>query len=85
MRAAGIELCGGGMGETVRDRGEMPQVLAAMDLHPESVLINALVAFEGTPLGNRPPIDPFELVGMVATAQLVMRASVMRLSAGIRA
>lgn len=85
VRAFGIELCCGGiigMGETVRDRASMLQVLAGMDPHPESVPINALVPVEGTPLADRPRIDPLELVRMVATARLVLPGATVRLSAG---
>ncbi|MFG1245813.1 biotin synthase BioB [Xanthobacter flavus] len=85
VRAAGIELCSGGiigMGETMRDRAAMLQVLAGFDPHPESVPVNALVAVEGTPLADRPPVDPLEIVRMVATARLVLPASRVRLSAG---
>lgn len=85
VRNAGIELCCGGiigMGENVRDRAAMLQVLANFAPHPESVPINALVPVEGTPLANRPRIDPLELVRMVATARLTMPTSTVRLSAG---
>ena len=85
VRSFGIDLCCGGiigMGETVRDRASMLQVLAAMEPHPESVPINALVPVEGTPLARRPRIDPLELVRMVATARLVVPGSTVRLSAG---
>ena len=85
VRSYGIDLCCGGiigMGETARDRASMLQVLAAMTPHPESVPINALVPVAGTPLGERSRIDPLDLVRMVATARLVMPASVVRLSAG---
>ncbi|MDB4486440.1 biotin synthase BioB [Synechococcus sp. AH-707-B22] len=53
VRQAGVTLCCGGiigMGETVKDRASMLQVLASINPHPESVPINALVAVEGTPL-----------------------------------
>ena len=85
VRSYGIELCCGGiigMGESVRDRASMLQTLATMVPHPESVPINALVPVAGTPLAGRAPIDPLELVRMVATARLVMPASIVRLSAG---
>ena len=85
VRSFGIDLCCGGiigMGETVRDRASMLKVLAGMVPHPESVPINALVPVEGTPLAGRPRINPLELVRMVATARLVMPASMVRLSAG---
>ncbi len=70
------------MGEGIRDRAAMLQVLAGFAPHPESVPINALVPVEGTPLAKRERIDPLELVRMVATARLVMPQSTVRLSAG---
>ncbi len=85
VRSFGIDLCCGGiigMGETVRDRASMLQVLAAMQPHPESVPINALVPVAGTPLAKRQRIDPLELVRMVATARLLMPLTTVRLSAG---
>ena len=85
VRSFGIDLCCGGiigMGETIRDRASMLHILAAMEPHPESVPVNALVPVEGTPLAKRPVIAPLELVRMVATARLVMPASTVRLSAG---
>ena len=53
-----------------------------MNPHPESVPINALVPIEGTPLAEQPPVDPLELVRMVATARILMPHSRVRLSAG---
>ena len=85
VRNAGVTLCCGGiigMGETHRDRASMLQVLAMMQPHPESVPINALVAVEGTPLEEQAPVDPLELVRMVATARILMPHSRVRLSAG---
>ena len=76
--------CGGiiGMGESVRDRAAMLQVLGGFDPHPESVPINTLVAVEGTPLAQQKPLDPLDLVRMIATTQIVMPKSRVRLSAG---
>ena len=85
VRQAGVTLCCGGiigLGETQRDRASMLQVLASMEPHPESVPINALVAVEGTPLEEQVPVDPLELVRMVATARILMPYSRVRLSAG---
>jgi len=85
VRGAGIQLCCGGilgMGESLDDRAALLEVLASLDPHPESVPINALVAVEGTPLEDLPPIDPLELVRMVATARILMPHSRVRLSAG---
>jgi biotin synthase len=75
VRNAGITLCCGGiigMGESLRDRAALLQTLATMDPHPESVPINALVAVKGTPLSDRAPIDPIELVRMCAAARIAM-------------
>ncbi len=85
VRAAGLQMCCGGiigMGESLRDRASLLQVLASFDPHPESVPINALVPVEGTPLGQRERIDALDLVRMIATARIVLPAARVRLSAG---
>lgn len=85
VRAAGISLCCGGivgMGESRADRAGLLNVLANLNPHPESVPINALVAVEGTPLEECPPVDALELVRMVATARILLPNSRVRLSAG---
>ena len=85
VRKAGVTLCCGGiigMGETLRDRASMLQVLASMDPHPESVPVNGLVAVEGTPLEDQAPFEPLDLVRMVATARILMPRARVRLSAG---
>jgi biotin synthase len=85
VRQAGISMCCGGiigMGESLQDRASLLQVLAGLNPHPESVPINALVAVEGTPLEAQEPVDPLELVRMVATARILMPTSRVRLSAG---
>jgi biotin synthase len=87
VREAGVEVCCGGiigMGESNEDRARLLQTLANLDPHPESVPINALVAVPGTPLEGAPPVDPLDLVRMVATARLLMPLSYVRLSAGRR-
>ncbi len=85
VRAAGMRVCCGGiigMGEGIDDRMAMLVELAAQRPHPESVPINALVAVPGTPLQDRPPVDPLELVRMCATARILMPRARVRLSAG---
>jgi len=85
VREAGMNVCCGGivgMGETVRDRARMLQVLANLEQHPESVPINQLVAVPGTPLAGQAPIDPFDFVRTIAVARILMPASAVRLSAG---
>jgi biotin synthase len=85
VRAAGITVCSGGiigMGESAQDRCEMLRTLANLQPQPESVPINALVPVPGTPLGHLPPVDPLELVRMVACARILIPRSRVRLSAG---
>jgi biotin synthase len=85
VRQAGITVCSGGiigMGESLDDRCGMLMTLANLDPQPESVPVNALVASPGTPLADRPPVDPLELVRMIATARILMPRSRVRLSAG---
>lgn len=85
VREAGIKVCCGGivgLGETDAHRVGLLHELAAQDPHPESVPINALVAVEGTPLENAPPLPWDVLVRTIATARLLMPSAVIRLSAG---
>ena len=85
VRKAGISVCCGGiigMGETWDDRAKMLEVLANLDPFPESVPINALVPTKGTPLENREPIKPFDMVRMIAVTRIIMPTTRVRLSAG---
>ncbi|MBI1382332.1 MAG: biotin synthase BioB [Planctomycetaceae bacterium] len=85
VRGAGVHVCTGGilgMGEPVEARAELLWQLASLDPQPESVPINALVAVEGTPLSERPPLDWSELVRAVAIARILIPRAVVRLSAG---
>ena len=85
VRAAGISVCAGGiigMGESLDDRCQLLLTLANQPMHPESVPINALVPVQGTPLANQKPVEPLELVRMIATARVLMPAAMVRLSAG---
>jgi len=85
VRLAGITVCSGGiigMGESKEDRCEMLRTLASLTPPPESVPINALVPSPGTPLASLPPVDPLEMVRMIAVARILMPKSRVRLSAG---
>jgi len=85
VRAAGISVCCGGilgLGESEDDRIGLLAELATMDVHPESVPINALVPVEGTPFDVNSPPDVFQMARTIATARIVMPKSVVRLSAG---
>ena len=86
VREAGMKVCCGGiigLGETVADRLNMLLVLANLREHPESVPINLWNEVEGAPVlarARRP--DPIEIVRIIATAPIMMPATVVRLSAG---
>jgi biotin synthase len=88
VRDAGISVCCGGilgLGEKEVDRVGLLHVLATLPEHPESVPINALVAVDGTPLGDAGEIDQvdsFDMARMIATARIVMPRTMVRLSAG---
>jgi biotin synthase len=88
VRRAGITVCSGGiigMGESLDDRCGMLMTLANLDPQPESVPVNALATLPDgvrTQLSDRPRIDPFELVRMIATARILMPRARVRLSAG---
>ncbi|MDQ8039489.1 MAG: biotin synthase BioB [Rickettsiella sp.] len=85
VRAAGIKVCCGGiigMGETREDRIGLLRQLANLPEHPKSVTLNKLIPIPGTPLANKPAVDSFEFVRMVAVARIIMPFSMLRLSAG---
>ena len=85
VRRAGITVCSGGiigMGESDEDRIGWLQQLANLEPHPESVPINMLVRVAGTPLAEKPALDPLEMVRAIATTRVLMPASRVRLAAG---
>src|ERR1700722_4496738 len=85
VRKAGITVCCGGiigLGESDEDRIGLLHQLSTLNPHPESVPVNALVSVAGTPLGHQEPLDPMVFVRMIATARILMPASMVRLSAG---
>lgn len=85
VQNAGMSVCCGGiigMGETETDRLKMLEVLTNFDPAPESVPINCLMAMPGTPMEERPPVDVFELVRLIATTRIALPKAKVRLSAG---
>lgn len=85
VRKAGLKVCCGGiigMDESLEDRLELLRQLSLLEPHPESVPINLLVPFDGTPLQHAKTISNFEYLRFVATARIVLPQSVIRLSAG---
>jgi len=85
VRAAGLEVCSGGivgMGEKTEDRIHFLHELTLMEPPPESIPINQLVPVPGTPLENIEPPPPLEFIRMIATARILFPKSRIRLSAG---
>lgn len=82
---AGISVCCGGilgMNETEEDRLMLLAELAALEPPPESIPINCLTPIPGTPLENAPPVDPLQVVRLVATTRIAFPKARVRLSAG---
>jgi biotin synthase len=85
VQGSGMSLCCGGiigMGESIDDRLRMLEVLSNFDPPPESVPINCLMAMPGTPLGDQPPVDVFELVRLIAVTRIALPGARVRLAAG---
>lgn len=85
VRSARINVCAGGilgLGESDEDRIEFLHRLANLGPPPESVPINVLMPFEGTPLADQAPISHLIVVRTIATARIVMPKAMIRLSAG---
>jgi biotin synthase len=86
VRDAGIHVCSGG----ILGLGEVPETdhvglihtLATLPQHPESFPVNKLVPIKGTPMFGQEPVKLEDLVRCIATARLVMPATIIRLAAG---
>lgn len=82
-RAAGLELCTGGiigMGETRGQRLELALELAR--LAPEEVAVNILVPVRGTPLELQRPLPPGEAERMFAVLRFLLPEAVIKMSGG---
>jgi biotin synthase len=83
VRAAGMELCCGGilgMGETMAQRAEFATQLAS--LAPDEVPLNFLNPRPGTPFGEREPMTAVDALRVVATFRLVMPRTILRFAGG---
>lgn len=79
----GVEVCSGGifgMGETREDRIRLAFELKPFDLH--CLPINILNPRPGTPLEERPPIDPGEVVKTVAIFRFIHPKANIKLAGG---
>jgi len=83
VRAAGMELCCGGilgMGETLEQRAELASQLA--ELGPDEVPLNFLNPRPGTPFGDRPILGAGEALRAVATFRLALPRTILRYAGG---
>src|ERR1700704_3951917 len=83
VKEAGLETCVGGilnLGETPHQRVEMAFELS--EINPTSVPINLLNPREGTKFGDRPLMDPWEVVKWVAIFRLIIPGALFRLCGG---
>jgi biotin synthase len=70
------------MGESISDRLKLIYLISQLSPQPEMVPLNALVAIEGTPLGQEPFIDSLEYVRIVAIARIAMPHTIIAMAAG---
>jgi biotin synthase len=83
VRAAGMELCCGGivgMGETVEQRAEFAGQLA--ELEPDEVPLNFLNPRPGTPFADRPLVEGAEALKTIATFRLALPRTILRYAGG---
>jgi biotin synthase len=85
VRDAGISVCSGGivgLGESSEDRVGLLHTVSTLPQHPESFPVNALVPIKGTPLGEQPPLGFTSMLRTIATARILMPATIIRIAAG---
>ncbi|MBD1868390.1 biotin synthase BioB [Oculatella sp. FACHB-28] len=83
LKAAGIQACTGGimgMGESWEDRVDL--ALSLRELEVESVPLNLLNPRAGTPLGDRPKLDPYEALKAIAIFRLILPQQIIRYAGG---
>ena len=83
VRAAGMELCCGGivgMGETVDQRAEFAAQLG--ELAPDEVPLNFLNPRPGTPFGDFPVVGAREALRVIATFRLALPRTILRYAGG---
>ena len=83
VRAAGMELCCGGlvgMGESLEQRAELAVQLAALE--PDEVPLNFLNPRPGTPFGDLPVMDGADALRTIAAFRLAMPRTILRYAGG---
>ncbi|MFI6788426.1 biotin synthase BioB [Nonomuraea sp. NPDC050383] len=83
VRAAGMELCCGGivgMGETLEQRAEFAVQLG--ELEPDEVPLNFLNPRPGTPFAGRPVVEGADALRTIATFRLALPRTILRYAGG---
>lgn len=83
IRENGMELCCGvllGMGESVEQRIELLGQLR--EVEPAEVPLNFLNPRPGTPLGDRPLVEPLEAIRWIALFRLALPSVILRYAGG---
>ncbi|HCU51090.1 MAG TPA: biotin synthase BioB [Micromonosporaceae bacterium] len=83
VRESGMEVCCGGiigLGETLEQRAEFAAQLA--ELQPHEVPLNFLNPRPGTPLGDRPVMDPKDALRAIAAFRLALPKTILRYAGG---
>ena len=82
-REAGLRVCAGGilgMGETLEQRVELAEELR--NLGVESVPLNFLNPQPGTPFGDRAPMQPMEILQIIAVYRYMLPKAEIRIAGG---
>ena len=83
VREAGMELCCGvllGMGESEEQRLEL--LCELRDVEPAEVPVNFLNPRPGTPMGDRPLVEPLEAIRWIALFRLALPGVILRYAGG---
>lgn len=83
LKQAGIKICSGGilgMGETREDRCDL--AFALKELAPQVVPINILNPIAGTPLADRPPMAPLEILKSIACFRFILPKQEIKIAGG---
>lgn len=81
--AAGLRVCAGGilgMGESLDQRIELAETLR--NLGVESVPLNFLNPIDGTPMGKQTPMQPLEILHMIAVFRYMLPKAEIRIAGG---
>jgi len=82
-REAGLEICSGGivgLGESAADLADL--LFALREVAADSIPINFFNPRPGTPLGDRPPLEPMQALRILAVTRLVHPRADVRAAGG---